>query len=120
MLPGDPSHWGGDLAVGRRDHIYIYMYKTHTYTYIYMYITHTHTYIYVYIYTCVYNTHICIYIYISNCTYIHYLSTSGHSTHKSIFSVHALAKYLPYYTTLVQNHPMVNIEKAMENDNLVR
>ena len=73
-----------------------------------------------YIYTCMYNTHICIYIYISNCTYIHYLSTSGHSTHKSIFSVHALAKYLPYYTTLVQNHPMVNIEKAMENDNLVR
>ena len=57
------------------------------------------------------HTHICIYIYISNCTYIHYLSTSGHSTHKSIFSVHPLANYLPYYTTLVQNHPMVNIEK---------
>ena len=77
-------------------------------------------YIYIYIHVCITHTHMYIYIYISNCTYIHYLSTSGHSTHKSIFSVHALAKYLPYYTTLVQNHPMVNIEKAMENDNLVR
>ena len=26
MLPGDPSHWGGDLAVGRRDHSYKYIY----------------------------------------------------------------------------------------------
>ena len=24
VLPGDPYHWGGDLAVGRRDRIYIY------------------------------------------------------------------------------------------------
>ena len=27
MLPGDPYHLGGDLAGGRRDHIYIYIYK---------------------------------------------------------------------------------------------
>ena len=26
VLPGDPYHWRGDLAVGRRDHIYIYIY----------------------------------------------------------------------------------------------
>ena len=47
MLSGDPSHSGGDLAGGRRDHIYIY---TQIYIYIYtVYIyIYTHT---VYIYT---------------------------------------------------------------------
>ena len=51
----DPSHSGGDLAVGRRDHIYN---------------LHTHTHVYIYIYLFIYNLHINI-IYIYMYIYIH-------------------------------------------------
>jgi len=65
VLPGDPSHSGGrggDLAGGRRDHIYIlfytYIITIYIYIVLYQYILNNIIYKYIYIYCNINNLYI--------------------------------------------------------------